>query len=167
MRVYVDMVADLLHAGHIAFLRKVLAAAHEEEAGLQHHLVIGIHSDSVVASYKRAPICTMEERICVVAALALVDEVLPDAPLHVSADFLAAHELDLVFHGDDLSDAMKERMYGEVIARGKFRTVQYTEGISTTALLERASAHLDKAKSTDRRGERYATNAQRSKHAPL
>ena len=72
-RVYVDMVADLFHFGHVAFLEQ--ARAYGEE------LVVGVHSDATVESYKRRPIMTMDERVASVRGCRFVDEVVPDAPM--------------------------------------------------------------------------------------
>ena len=54
-RVYVDMAADLFHYGHVAFLRRA------RELG--DFLIVGVHSDETLASYKRWPILSMLERI--------------------------------------------------------------------------------------------------------
>ncbi len=48
------MVADLFHHGHVLFLQRA------RELG--DYLIVGIHADDVVTSYKRRPILTMEER---------------------------------------------------------------------------------------------------------
>jgi cytidyltransferase-like protein len=129
VRVYVDAVADLMHPGHIAMFKRA-----REQGDL---LVVGIHSDAVVAGYKRQPIMTMEERIAVVQACRYVDEVIPDAPLHPSADYFRSHHIDLVIHGDDLSEENQRKWYGEAIRLGIFKTIPYTEGISTTDLIHR------------------------------
>jgi len=44
-RVYVDMVADLFHPGHVNILRSARALGHE--------LVVGFHSDQDATAYKR------------------------------------------------------------------------------------------------------------------
>ncbi len=134
-RVYVDMVADLFHHGHVEFLRKARALGDE--------LVVGIHSDETVARYKRQPLMTMEERIKVVEACRYVDEVVPDAPLEVPGEYLDAHRIDVVVHGDDLSDETRRMMYGVAEDRGMLRLVPYTQGISTSDLLDRLRARLD------------------------
>ncbi len=59
IRVYADMVADLFHYGHVEFLKKARA--------LGDYLLVGIHGDDVLVSYKRRPILTMEERVASVA----------------------------------------------------------------------------------------------------
>ena len=91
-RVYADMVADLFHFGHVEFLRKVSA--------LGDYVLIGIHSDDVVESYKRKPILTMEERMSCVAGCRYVDEVVPNAPLQVSSEWIEKNGIELVVHGD-------------------------------------------------------------------
>ena len=51
-RVYVDMVADLFHYGHVNFLRQ--AKSHGD------FLLVGVHSDETVESYKRKLPLTLE-----------------------------------------------------------------------------------------------------------
>jgi cytidyltransferase-like protein len=116
------MVADLFHAGHVAFLRKARA--------LGDRLLVGIHSDETVASYKRRPVLTMEERMAVVEGCRYVDEVIADAPLTIDRRWLDRHGIDLVVHGDDLDDALLTLMYAVPKKLGKLRLEQYTPGIS-------------------------------------
>ena len=133
-RVYVDMVADLFHAGHVEFLHQAKSLGDE--------LVVGVHSDETVESYKRRPIMSMAERVAVVAGCRYVDEVVPDAPLALTATYLAEHRIDLVVHGDDLDEASARMMYGAAMDLGIYRTVSYTPGVSTTDLLERLRQRL-------------------------
>jgi cytidyltransferase-like protein len=135
-RVYVDMVGDLFHAGHVAFLRKA--------SELGDVLVVGVHADDAVAMYKRQPILSMQERIAVIESCRYVREIIPDAPLVIGSDFLEEHEIDLVVHGDDLrgSDVLK-RFYAEPDRLGILRLVQYTEGISTSDIIGRIVDRTD------------------------
>jgi cytidyltransferase-like protein len=130
VRVYVDMVGDLFHAGHVELLRS--ARAHGDE------LVVGLLSDETVWAYKRRPIMTLAERVAVVGACRYVDAVLPDAPYAVTTEFLDQHHLDLVVHGDDASPEVVQEVYGSVAAAGRLRLVRHTPGISTTELIDRA-----------------------------
>lgn len=134
-RVYVDMVADLFHHGHVRFL--------ERARELGDVLVVGVHSDETVASYKRTPILTMEERIASVRGCRFADEVIADAPLVVSREWIARHDIDLVVHADDFDQAMFDRLYAAPIEMGIFRTVPYTSGISTTEILRRVRERGD------------------------
>ena len=134
-RVYVDMVADLFHHGHVRFL--------ESARALGDVLVVGVHSDETVASYKRTPILTMEERMASVRGCRFADEVIADAPLVVSREWIARHDIDLVVHADDFDQAMFDRLYAVPIEMGIFRTVPYTSGISTTEILRRVRERGD------------------------
>ena len=50
--IYVDMCGDIFHYGHVRFLEKAKQ--------LGDILLVGIHSDKTIESYKRTPIFTME-----------------------------------------------------------------------------------------------------------
>ena len=129
IRVYVDMVGDLFHYGHVRFL---------ERAGrLGDELVVGVHSDETVRDYKRPTVMTMAERIQVIAACQFVHEVIPDAPLTVTREWIVEHELDLVVHGDDLDEESLGIMYGVPRDLGILRLVPYANGVSTTEIMER------------------------------
>ncbi|MBS0604597.1 MAG: adenylyltransferase/cytidyltransferase family protein [Verrucomicrobia bacterium] len=128
-RVYVDAVADMMHAGHVAMFKNA------RECG--DYLIVGIHSDADVASYKRWPILTMQERIAVVEACRYVDEVIPSAPLRMNEEYIKKHQIDLVVHGDDFNPDTLMYWYGVPIRLGIFKTIPYTQGISTTDIIER------------------------------
>ncbi|MCH8938350.1 MAG: adenylyltransferase/cytidyltransferase family protein [Gemmatimonadetes bacterium] len=129
IRVYADMVADLFHHGHVLFLQRARA--------LGDRLVVGIHADDVVMSYKRRPILTMDERVMAVRGCRYVDEVIPDAPLVVDRAWIELHRIDFVVHADDLDEDELDRLYRAPREMGIFRTVPYTHGISTTEIIER------------------------------
>ena len=136
-RVYVDMVADLFHYGHANFLRQA------KQFG--DHLIVGIHSDEVVEEYKRTPILTMRERVDTVSSCRYVDEVISDAPLVVDLKWLNTHRIDLVVHGDDFSEHMKQLCYKVPIDLGILRLVSYTARISTTEIIQRIERHNRKS----------------------
>ena len=125
--VYVDMVADLFHVGHVEFLRRA-----KEHGDI---LKVGIHNDKTVESYKRQPIMNMKERISVVESCKYVDEVIPDAPLVVSRDYLESHNVDIVIHPTGLTEESKTMMYGQIL--DKLKVIDYTDGISTSIILDR------------------------------
>ncbi len=133
-RVYVDMVADLFHYGHANFLRQA------KQFG--DHLIVGIHSDEVVKEYKRTPILTMRERVDTVSSCRYVDEVISDAPLIVDSKWLNTHRIDLVVHGDDFSEHMKQLCYKVPINLGILRLVSYTSSISTTEIIQRIEKYI-------------------------
>ncbi len=126
------MVADLFHYGHVNFLR--LARKHGD------YLLVGVHADKTVMSYKRRPILSMEERVASVKHCRYVDEVISDAPLTIDRAWIEQHEIDLILHGDDLSRETAEFWYGTPIKMGIYRSVAYTRGISTTEIIARIKA---------------------------
>ena len=129
-RVYADMVADLFHYGHVAFLIKARS--------LGDYLLVGIHADDVLVSYKKGtPILTMEERVNSVAGCRYVDKVLPNAPFIIDGAWIGEHDIQLVVHGDDLSPDQLEYFYKVPMEMGIFRTVPYTHGISTSEIIRR------------------------------
>ena len=132
-----DMVADLFHYGHANFLRQA------KQFG--DHLIVGIHSDEVVKEYKRTPILTMRERVDTVSSCRYVDEVISDAPLVVDLKWLNTHRIDLVVHGDDFSEHMKQLCYKIPIDLGILRLVSYTSRISTTEIIQRIERHIRKS----------------------
>ena len=126
------MVADLFHYGHVGMLRQ--AKEHGD------YLLVGVHADETVMSYKRRPILSMEERVASVEGCRYVDEVVADAPLTIDRAWIERHNIDLVLHGDDFSSEMEELCYRIPMAMGLYRTVGYTPGISTTDIIARIRA---------------------------
>lgn len=129
VRVYADVVGDMLHMGHIEFFKK--ARAHGD------YLIIGVLSDEDVASYKRIPIMTMKERAAVIEACKYVDEVILAPPLRTTEEWLKEHRIDIVVHGDDFNKEALMDQYGVPFQMGILRLVPYTKGISSTNVIER------------------------------
>ncbi len=126
-RVYVDVVADLFHVGHINLFKKA------RELG--DYLIVGVHSDKAVESYKRKPIIAEQQRYEMVKYCRLVDEVIEAAPLTITEDFIRENSIDLVVHGDDFQKGHKQH---EVpVEMGIMCYVPYTGGISTTEIIEK------------------------------
>ena len=128
-RVYVDMVGDLFHAGHVELLRA--ARTHGD------HVIVGVLSDESAAAYKRTPIMTLAERVAVIEACKYVDEVVAGAPFQIDEAFLAEHDITTVVHGDDLSPQGADVVYRAALTAGKLKYVPRTTGISTTDLIQR------------------------------
>ena len=128
-RVYVDMVADLFHYGHVELLRQARA--------LGDYLLVGIHSDDAVLAHKRKTILTMEERVACIAGCRYVDEVLPNAPWITDLDWIEKHNINLVVHGSDYSQEDLKKTHAVAIEMGILRTVDYTMGISSTEIRNR------------------------------
>lgn len=135
VRVYVDIVGDLFHAGHIEFFKKAKS--------LGDVLVVGIHPDDEVTDYKRKPILSMDERITVISACKLVDEIIVGAPIGVTKKLIEDYKIDIVIHGDDFNRDTIAEQYGVPMEMGIFRTVPYTKGISTSDIIERIRTRFE------------------------
>ena len=133
--VYADIVGDLFHAGHVSFLKTARSMGDQ--------LIVGVHGDDDVASYKRLPVLTMAERIAVVEGCRYCDTVVPSAPLVITEEFLDEHWIDLVVHGDDIDDTSLRRSYGVPLARGIMHLVAYSTVVSTSEIISRVRCRDD------------------------
>lgn len=127
--VYVGMSADLIHTGHLNILKKAA------ELG---EVTIGLLTDAAIASYKRVPYMSFEQRREVVQHLKGVTRVVPQETLDYVPN-LKALRPDYVVHGDDWREGVQRETRQRVIDAlvewgGQLVEVPYTAGISSTAL---------------------------------
>jgi len=131
MRVYIDGVWDLFHAGHLECLR-VAKSLYEEVT-----LIAGVVSDLDAASYKRTPIFSENDRRDIIIQIKYVDEVIFPAPLVVTNEFLDENKIDIVVHGfANDNDRRIQAPFFESIGT-RFREIPYTSRVSTSQLLKR------------------------------
>jgi phosphoenolpyruvate phosphomutase / 2-hydroxyethylphosphonate cytidylyltransferase len=128
-KVYVGMSADLIHPGHLNVLKVA------SELG---QVVVGVLTDSAIASYKRLPYMNYEQRAEIVSNLKSAYEVIPQHNLDYSEN-LKALKPDYVVHGDDWIDGVQQKTRQVVIDTiaewgGELVEVPYTQGVSSTAL---------------------------------
>ncbi len=129
--VYVGMSADLVHPGHINVLRQAA------ELG---EVTVGLLTDAAIASYKRLPHMTFEQRKAVVENLKGVGRVVPQETLDYVPN-LERLRPDYVVHGDDWRTGVQQQTRQRVIDAlaqwgGQLVEVPYTEGISSTQLTQ-------------------------------
>lgn len=127
--VYVGMSADIIHPGHLNIIK---------EANKLGRVVVGVLTDEAIASYKRLPYLTYEQRALVVKNLKGVDEVIPQTTLDYSPN-LEKIKPDYVVHGDDWKEGVQKETRQKVIDKlaewgGKVIDIPYTQGISSTQL---------------------------------
>jgi cytidyltransferase-like protein len=132
--VYVDVVCDLFHAGHVNFLRQARS--------LGDGLIAGIHNDDAVATYKPRPIMTMDERATVLESCRLVDRVVRDAPLYCTRAFLDSVGADFACHGDDFPPDELAHWYADLVGTDRLKVLPYTPGISSRQIIERVACRL-------------------------
>ena len=137
MFLLVTMCADMLHLGHIRLLERAKRLA--EQNGLL--LLVGLHNDGTISSYKRHPILTQNEREPVVSAIRYVDKVVLDTPLTITRQFMEENSIELVLHAHDEGDTSYDADHEYPISVGKFVRIDYTRGISTTDIINRCRDH--------------------------
>lgn len=126
--VYVDIVGDLFHAGHVEFFKKAKSFGN--------YLIVGVLADDVVEGYKRRPVISLENRVKMIESCKYVDEVIIAPPLRLTDEMIDAFGIKFVVHGDDFNKDLLEDQYGVSLRRGIFRTVPYAAGISTTQIIQ-------------------------------
>ena len=123
------MSADLIHPGHINILKKA------SELG---EVVVGVLTDSAIASYKRLPYMNYDQRSEIISNLKSVHKVIPQDTLDYSNN-LNELKPDFVVHGDDWKDGIQQETRQNVINTiakwgGELIEVPYTKSVSSTAL---------------------------------
>ena len=131
-KVYVGMSADIIHTGHLNILH---------EAQKYGRVTVGVLTDAAIASYKRLPYLTYEQRATIVSNLKGVEEVVPQTQLDYTENLLRLKP-DYVVHGDDWKHGVQQKTREKIIETlaqwgGKVIDVPYTKGISSTMLNER------------------------------
>ena len=130
--VYVGMSADIIHPGHLNIIH---------EASKYGRVIVGVLTDEAIASYKRLPYLTYEQRSLVVSNLKGVSEVMPQTTLDYRPN-LEKVRPDYVVHGDDWKSGVQAKTRQQVIDKlaewgGVVIDVPYTKGISSSMLNER------------------------------
>lgn len=124
------MSADLVHPGHINII---------SEAAKYGSVTLGLLTDKAIASYKRLPTMTYEQRYSVVSNLKHIDQVVPQTSLSYKNNLIQIKP-DIVIHGDDWKEGVQRETRQEVIDtlkewNGKLIEVPYTSGISSTQII--------------------------------
>lgn len=104
-KVYVGMSADLVHPGHINIIKEALKLG---------EVTIGLLTDKAIASYKRLPYLTYEQRKAVVEQIKGVQQVVPQETLDYTTN-LKKIRPDYVVHGDDWRSGIQDSTRQKVI----------------------------------------------------
>ena len=128
-KVYVVMVADLFHCGHVEFLKR--AREHGD------YLVVGLVSDDNAAENKRTPVLNVKERKKVLEACRYVDEVRIQEE-NVTNEWLKDNGFAVKVHAvyDEAAQALHRMWNAEMGDKYKVE-VPYEYGISTSEIIER------------------------------
>ena len=128
-KVYVGLSADLLHHGHLNIIK---------EAKKLGEVIVGLLSDEAIASYKRLPYLSYEQRKIIVENIKGVKQVIAQDSLDYVPN-LRQLKPDYVVHGDDWRTGIQKKTREKVINAlkewsGELVEIPYTQGISSTYL---------------------------------
>jgi glycerol-3-phosphate cytidylyltransferase len=85
---------DVFHVGHLRIL--------ERAAALGDRLVVGVSADALnLAKKGRKPVFSQDERLAIVAALKVVDEVFVEESLELKREYIEKYHADVLAMGDD------------------------------------------------------------------
>eukprot|EP01135_Chromosphaera_perkinsii_P002255 Nk52_evm41s221 gene=Nk52_evmTU41s221 len=130
--VYTAGAFDLFHVGHIDFLEKVKK--------LGNFVIVGLHTDEVVNSYKgrNYPIMNLHERVLSVLACRYVDEVVIGAPYEIDEALLSHFKISVVAHGSTFYPEQNGRdPYALAKKKKIYKSVASGSTITTSVIVER------------------------------
>lgn len=130
--VYVPMAADIVHPGHINILKK--AAEHGT-------VIVGLFTDEAIASYKRQPCMSYEQRKVVVENIKGVFRVIPQKTKDYE-DNLRMLKPAYMVHGTDWRDGPLAEVRAKAISimaewDGEVVEPEYTAGVSSTMIKQK------------------------------
>lgn len=125
-KVYLAMSADFIHPGHLNIIN---------EARKLGKVTVGLLTDRAIATYKRLPVLTYEQRKNIVENIKGVSEVIPQDTLDYVPN-LKKIKPDFVVHGDDWRTGIQRQTRERVVRAlkewgGKIVEPEYTKGISS------------------------------------
>ena len=129
--VYLAMSVDIVHTGHINIIQK---------ASKLGSLVVGVLSDSAIASYKRLPSMSYEHRKNIIENIKGVDKVVIQETTSYENN-IKLLKPNYVVHGDDWREGVLKGTREELLflldeIGGELVEFSYTEGISSRILSE-------------------------------
>jgi len=130
-KVYVGMSADLVHPGHLNIIK---------QAQKYGDVIVGLLTDKAIASYKRLPYMSFDQRKIVIENIKGVSMVVAQDTLDYTSN-LKKLKPAYVVHGTDWKSGVQQATRQKVLDAlsewgGRLIEVPYTEGISSTALIK-------------------------------
>lgn len=130
-KVYLGMIADIMHPGLINIINK----------GAQYgDVIIGLYTDKAIATHKRLPYLTYEQRKNVVENIKGVSEIVPQDEWSYVPNLLK-YKPDYIIHGDDWVEGPDKYIRKEVFEvmkqlGGEVIEIPYTKGITSSGLAD-------------------------------
>jgi len=130
--VYVPMAADIIHPGHINILK--VSAQYGK-------VMVGLFTDEAIASYKRVPYMTYEQRKAVIENIKGVEVVVPQCSRDYEEN-LRRFKPAYMVHGTDwrtgpLADVRKKAIQMMAEWGGEVIEPEYTQGVSSTMIQQK------------------------------
>lgn len=137
LRVYTDGIFDLCHYGHGNVFEQI-----KKHFG-NCTIIVGVMNDIDCHKYKGLTVMTNTERVNCLLHFKNVDEVLPNAPWIITKEFLNEHNIDFCAYHD--LGKYNSGIDGHAVPKklGIFYQIEYTNGISTTELINRIIKNVD------------------------
>lgn len=128
-KVYLGMIADIMHPGLINIIN---------EGAKYGDVIIGLYTDKAIATHKRLPYLTYEQRETVVRSIHGVADVVPQDDWSYVPN-LVKYKPDYIIHGDDWLEGPDKYIRDEVFKvmeamGGKVIEIPYTKGITSSGL---------------------------------
>ena len=129
-KVYVGMSSDVLHHGHIKII---------EEARKLGEVTVGLLTDKAIASFKRIPLLSYDQRRKIIENIKGVKDVIPQETLDYIPN-LTKLKPDYVVHGTDWREGVQKQIRERVVEtlkkwNGELVEPEYTKGVSSTQLI--------------------------------
>ncbi|MBR5907068.1 MAG: phosphoenolpyruvate mutase [Bacteroidales bacterium] len=130
-KVYLGMIADIMHPGLINIIN---------EGAKYGDVIIGLYTDKAIATHKRLPYLTYEQRETVVRSIHGVSDVVPQDDWSYVPN-LVKYKPDYIIHGDDWLEGPDKYIRDEVFKvmeglGGKVIEIPYTKGITSSGLAD-------------------------------
>lgn len=134
-KVYLGMIADIMHPGLINII---------QEGAKYGDVIIGLFTDKAIATHKRLPYLTYEQRKNVVENIKGVSEIVPQDDWSYVPN-LVKYKPDYIIHGDDWLVGPDKYIRDEVFKvmeamGGKVIEIPYTKGITSSGLASEMDA---------------------------
>ena len=130
MTAYTYGVYDLFHIGHINLFKKIKENCDK--------LIVGVHNDEQVITYKNAPIILYRDRLEIIRCCKYVDEVYENADLITTDDLLNKLKADCVFAGREKEEYIKK--YYQV-SENKLILLDRTSHTCTSDIIKKIIRH--------------------------
>lgn len=139
LTVYVPMAADIVHPGHINII---------QYAARYGKVIVGLFTDEAIASYKKPPVMSYEQRKIVIENIKGVYEVIPQKVKDYDEN-IRMLKPDFMVHGKDWREGPLQAVRQKAIDTmkewgGQVLEPDYTQGVSSSSLKQKMQSVKDK-----------------------